>query len=214
MKTGHGASLSICNSIVTIINESVISWGYKWRSKPEELSDFFNTARFTHRSSSGTNGRCGRRRWRKSIQFAVNDDLIAVPNVVSIELLVWIEHFLRSILRLHFLKLWIHFNFFSIDTAIREYLILLLAAKWLRIRVCTLYCNYIVLWRTRLHASQDKDRSEGNAIHIATSGFLKDRPTLCKQYYSRSVNIEQNNSLGQRRKASFCWQEFSPYFPT
>lgn len=34
------------------------------------------------------------------------------------------------------------------------------------------------------YAGQDKDRLEGNAIHIATSGFLKDRAcqTFCKQY--------------------------------
>jgi len=70
VKTVRGTSLSICNNIVTIYRWASHSED-KWRSKLEKLSNFFNTARFTRRSSSGANGRCSRRRWRKSIQFAV-----------------------------------------------------------------------------------------------------------------------------------------------
>lgn len=72
----------------------------------------YQIARFACRFSSGTNGRCSRRRRRESIQFAIDDDLVAVSNVVSIELLVRIQHFFRSILRLHYLVTNISGNIF------------------------------------------------------------------------------------------------------
>lgn len=72
--------------------------------RSQQLSGMLRVVRrFAVTPSSWTNGRRGRRRRHETIQLAVDYDLVSVAYVVSVQLLVRIQHLFWPVLRLHHL---------------------------------------------------------------------------------------------------------------